>query len=142
MSSQRAVELWEHLDALCKTLDNINAMCNDAFEATADSLAEEEFRRHIPQRDSYRRYKLEYADTFALLIEEIKGDLPFGQLMENYFYLAAEYALMGESDKMNVFVRKIDWKCWNITQSRDPAILQAYHELSTRARELQSLQAH
>src|SRR3989344_8227225 len=103
MSSQRAIELWGRLGALGKTLDGINAMCNDVFGATAVSLAEEEFLKGVPQYNLYRRYKLEYADTFALLIEEIKGDLPFGQLMEDYFYLAAEYALMGKPDKMSVF---------------------------------------
>ena len=141
MYSQRAIELRERLSALVKTLEGINAMCNNAFDTTAVSLADEEFLKGIPQRDLYRRYKLKYVDTFALLVEEIRDDLPFGQLMEDYFYLAAEYALMGEPDKMNVFVHKIDWERWNITQSKNPVILQAYRELSARSQELQSLQA-
>ena len=142
MSSQHAIDLWERIGALSKTLDGINAVCNDAFSATATSLEEEEFLNGIHQRDLYRRYKLEYVDTFASLVDEIKGDLTFGQLMENYFFLAAEYALMGEPDRMIVFVKKIDWKSWNITQSKNPVILQAYRELSARAQELQSLKAH
>ena len=142
MSSQHASKLREHLHFLEKILKSINAVCNDAFGATAASLAEEEFLKGIPHRDLYRHHKLEYVDTFALLTDEIAGEVSFEQRMESYFYLAAEYALMGKPDKMNVFVRKIDWKCWDVTKSQDPAVVQAYRELLARSQELRFLQAH
>ena len=140
MDFQRADELRTRLDDLLENMRHIDAMCNGALGETASSIEEEEFRKTIPQRDMYRQYKLKYVGIFGELVEEIKDTLSFEQLMEDYFYLAAEYALMGEIDKMNIFVGKVDWKRWNISQCKNPDILQVYRDLTIRARELQSLE--
>ncbi len=138
MGYSRVLELKERLDTLTAILDNINTQCNGAFTETPITLAAVNFLSHIPDYPLYRRYKLEYADVWAELVEEVKDTLAFSELAEQYFCIAAEYALLGEPDKMTMFVQKIDWKRWQISESQNPIVLQVYRDLVAYSRELES----
>lgn len=142
MSTLRAQSLMHELQNNGERLDGINKMYNDVFQTTATSQEEIDFLMALPHTDLFRRYKIKHVHTFAELLEEVGAALPFAQLMENYFYLAAEYALLGIPEKMDLFVKKINWQKWSIADVKDPTILQAYRELVTRSQELRAQQAN
>ena len=129
-------QLREKEKVILEILFYIDSRNNGAF-VLPNSLESTDLLRLLPDFELYRSYKFKLAAIYEDIAKIAETEWPFNKYMDLCFQIAAEYALLGNAeDKLNEYVKKIQWSKWHPLNDGDQDTILAYLQLAGRAGEL------